>query len=134
MCGRYNIVDSLEVRALLTMLGVDLGKGFRFSPDIAPGATVSIIREVDGERIVSDAICGCCSILQRSSPITSTRPLIHALTNSMSLAPPVFGPIASRAALFRRLRSWRAWETVKPTTSSQLSIRLLPLVVCVGNG
>ncbi|MAO39099.1 MAG: DUF159 family protein [Pseudohongiella sp.] len=56
MCGRYNIVDSLEVRALLTMLGVDLGKGFRFSPDIAPGATVSIIREVDGERIVSDAI------------------------------------------------------------------------------
>lgn len=58
MCGRYNITDNLAVRKLMADLGVPLYEQdkLRFSPDVAPGSTISIIRTVDGERRVCDAI------------------------------------------------------------------------------
>jgi putative SOS response-associated peptidase YedK len=58
MCGRYNITDNLAVRKLMTDLGVPFYEQdkLRFSPDVAPGATISIIRSVDGVRRVCDAI------------------------------------------------------------------------------
>lgn len=58
MCGRFNVTDNLAVRKLMADLGVPLHQqdNLRFSPDVAPGATISIIRTVDGERRVCDAI------------------------------------------------------------------------------
>ena len=58
MCGRYNITDNLAVRKLMADLGVPVHEQdkLRFSPDVAPGAVISIIRTTDGERRVCDAI------------------------------------------------------------------------------
>lgn len=58
MCGRFNITDSPHVRALMTGIGMPLYKQdeLRFSGDIAPGATISIIRHDGNELVVSDAI------------------------------------------------------------------------------
>lgn len=55
MCGRFNLIDSPDVRALCAMLGIDIGD-LRFSKDISPASLISIVREVNGQRIVSDAI------------------------------------------------------------------------------
>lgn len=54
MCGRYNLIDSPDVRALCAMLGIDIGD-LRLSRDVSPAARISIVREVGGERVVSDA-------------------------------------------------------------------------------
>ncbi|ALO47465.1 SOS response-associated peptidase [Pseudohongiella spirulinae] len=56
MCGRFNVIDSLQVRALLSSLGVELAPGFRFAPDISPASLISIVRQVGEQRLVSDAI------------------------------------------------------------------------------
>lgn len=56
MCGRFNVIDSLQVRALLSSLGVEISPGFRFAPDIAPASWISIVRQTDDQRLVSDAI------------------------------------------------------------------------------
>ena len=57
MCGRYNLVDSPDVQALMMIVGMPLypHQQLRFSPDIAPGARISIIRHFEGAPIVSDA-------------------------------------------------------------------------------
>ena len=55
MCGRYNIIDSPEVRQLLEILGVKLFP-LRYSPDVAPGATISIVHNPGTGRTVSDAL------------------------------------------------------------------------------
>lgn len=55
MCGRFNVVDSAEVKALLAHLGIELYSEYRFTPDAAPGSQISIVRHVADERVVSDA-------------------------------------------------------------------------------
>src|SRR5690606_33782273 len=57
MCGRYNLVDSPDVQALMAAVGMPLypHQQLRFAPDIAPGARISIIRHFEGAPIVSDA-------------------------------------------------------------------------------
>lgn len=54
MCGRYNLIDSPDVQALMIMVGMPV-YSLRFSPDIAPGAPISIIRYFMGRPVVSDA-------------------------------------------------------------------------------
>lgn len=54
MCGRLNVTDDPFVQELLKTLGVS-GQNIRFSADVAPGAPVSIIKEIEGSRVVSDA-------------------------------------------------------------------------------
>lgn len=62
MCGRFNVIDSPEVRILLEVLGVRIfaalskNTGMRFTPDAAPGSTISIVRQSGTERLISDAI------------------------------------------------------------------------------
>jgi putative SOS response-associated peptidase YedK len=56
MCGRFNVIDSLQVRALLSSLGVEFSSGFRFAPDIAPASLISIVRQSGEQRLFSDAI------------------------------------------------------------------------------
>ncbi len=55
MCGRFNVFDSPEVQILLKVLGM-AGAQLRYSADVAPGSTISIIRESDQHRQVCDAI------------------------------------------------------------------------------
>lgn len=55
MCGRFNVIDSPEVMTLLHHLGIEVYPNFRFTPDAAPGSTISIVRQADDERLVSDA-------------------------------------------------------------------------------
>ncbi len=61
MCGRFNVIDSAEVMTLLQHLGITLypgscfTPGLRFTPDAAPGSTISIVRQTGDERRVSDA-------------------------------------------------------------------------------
>jgi len=55
MCGRFNVFDSPEVQLLLNVLGMN-GAQLRYSADVAPGSTISIIRESDRGRQVCDAI------------------------------------------------------------------------------
>lgn len=55
MCGRFNVIDSPQVRLLVELLGVDLG-GMRFNTDIAPGAVISIVRETPNGRALVDAL------------------------------------------------------------------------------
>jgi putative SOS response-associated peptidase YedK len=55
MCGRFNVFDSPEVQILLNVLGM-AGAQLRYSADVAPGSTISIIRESDQGRQVCDAI------------------------------------------------------------------------------
>jgi len=54
MCGRYNLVDSPDVQLLMAVVDMPL-YNLRYSPDIAPGARISIIRYFEGEPVVSDA-------------------------------------------------------------------------------
>lgn len=56
MCGRFNVIDSLQVQALLSSLGVEMPPGFRFAPDIAPASVISIVRQAGEQRLISDAI------------------------------------------------------------------------------
>jgi putative SOS response-associated peptidase YedK len=55
MCGRYNVIDSPQVRLLLHALGVQLYP-VRYSQDIAPGSIISIIHNPGSGRRISDAI------------------------------------------------------------------------------
>ncbi|MDP3517658.1 MAG: SOS response-associated peptidase family protein [Pseudohongiella sp.] len=55
MCGRFNVFDSPEVQLLLKLLAVE-GAQLRYSGDMAPGATISIIRQSEQGRQVCDAI------------------------------------------------------------------------------
>lgn len=54
MCGRYNLIDSPEVQQLLQQLQIT-GGAVRHAADIAPGARISIVRQVAQEVIISDA-------------------------------------------------------------------------------
>lgn len=56
MCGRFNVIDSPEVRASLEVLGVRIYSNMRFTPDAAPRSTISIVRQSGAERLISDAI------------------------------------------------------------------------------
>lgn len=55
MCGRFNVIDSPQVRLLVDVLNIDLGT-LRFSADIAPGALISIVKDSPGGRCLQDAI------------------------------------------------------------------------------
>lgn len=55
MCGRFNVIDSPEVRQLLKILGVTLD-GMRFSRDLSPASRISIVRETGEGRELSDAL------------------------------------------------------------------------------
>ena len=55
MCGRFNLIDSPEIQWLCESLGISL-HGRHSSRDIAPGSTIAIVHELDGERRVSEAI------------------------------------------------------------------------------
>src|SRR5690606_8845105 len=57
MCGRYNLVDSPDVQALMEAVGMPLypHQQLLFSPDIAPGARISILRYFEGRPLVCDA-------------------------------------------------------------------------------
>jgi len=55
MCGRFNLIDSPEIQWLCQILGISLLPRHR-SRDIAPGATIAIVHEKNGERLVSDAV------------------------------------------------------------------------------
>ena len=58
MCGRFNLIDSSEVRSLCDALGVEI-PGSCISQDIAPGSRIAIIHENlvgrDKHRKVSEA-------------------------------------------------------------------------------
>ena len=56
MCGRYSLVESPVVKALMSSVGLADTVNLRFSQDCAPGNLVSIIVEESGERRVKDAI------------------------------------------------------------------------------
>lgn len=57
MCGRFNVTDHHAVRKMTTDLGVPLYEQDKliFSPDISPGARISIIRQDSQGIAVSDA-------------------------------------------------------------------------------
>lgn len=55
MCGRFNIIDSPEVLKLAADLGIKLLPN-HFAADIAPGAQIPIVHQLDGPRRVSTAI------------------------------------------------------------------------------
>lgn len=50
------MIDSPEVRTLLEVLGVHIFLNMRFTPDAAPGSTISIVRQSGAGRLISDAI------------------------------------------------------------------------------
>lgn len=55
MCGRFNVIDSPQVRLLVDVLGIELG-ALRFSADVAPGAQISIVRQSVSSRALVDAL------------------------------------------------------------------------------
>jgi len=55
MCGRFNVIDNPDVQQLMQLLGIH-GGTLRFSPDIAPGATISVVRETSAARQLTDAV------------------------------------------------------------------------------
>lgn len=55
MCGRFNVFDSPEVQLMLDVLGMANAQ-LRYSADVAPGSTISIIRQSADGRQVCDAI------------------------------------------------------------------------------
>lgn len=55
MCGRFNVIDSPQVRLLVDILGIELG-ALRFSADIAPGAQISIVKQTANGRALIDAL------------------------------------------------------------------------------
>ncbi len=55
MCGRFNLIDSPQVRLLVDVLGIELG-ALRFSADVAPGAQISIVKQTPSGRALVDAL------------------------------------------------------------------------------
>lgn len=55
MCGRFNVIDSPQVRLLVDVLGIELG-ALRFSADVAPGAQISIVKQTPSGRALVDAL------------------------------------------------------------------------------
>lgn len=55
MCGRFNVIDSPQVRLLVEVLGIELGS-LRYSADVAPGATISIVKHTGAGRAIVDAL------------------------------------------------------------------------------
>jgi putative SOS response-associated peptidase YedK len=55
MCGRFNVIDSPQVRLLVDVLGIELG-ALRYSADVAPGALISIVKQTTGGRALVDAL------------------------------------------------------------------------------
>ncbi len=56
MCGRFNVSDSPKVQALLNQLGVDSTSWpIRYSDTHFATNTISIVREINGQRVVVDA-------------------------------------------------------------------------------
>jgi putative SOS response-associated peptidase YedK len=53
MCGRYKLTPGTDLEELLAFLNAE-GEP-RYSEDVSPGSTISIIREKDGRRTVEDA-------------------------------------------------------------------------------
>lgn len=59
MCGRFNVIDSPEVRQLMDLVGVSLNskeRRMRFSDDISPASKISIIHQTHEDVVLSDAI------------------------------------------------------------------------------
>lgn len=55
MCGRFNVIDSPQVRLLVDILGIELGT-LRFNADVAPGALISIVKQTPSGRALVDAL------------------------------------------------------------------------------
>lgn len=55
MCGRFNVIDSPEVQALMRVLNIRF-RHPRFAFDVAPGATISIVHDSAVGHVLSDAI------------------------------------------------------------------------------
>jgi putative SOS response-associated peptidase YedK len=55
VCGRFNLIDSPEIQWLCASLGISLS-AHHSSRDIAPGGSIAIVHEGDGERKVSEAV------------------------------------------------------------------------------
>jgi putative SOS response-associated peptidase YedK len=55
MCGRFNVIDSPAVLALLRSLNIQLG-AMRFTTDAAPGSTISIVHDSATGHTITDAI------------------------------------------------------------------------------
>jgi putative SOS response-associated peptidase YedK len=55
MCGRFNVIDSPEVHALLKELNIQSGQ-LRYIPDAAPGSVISIVIDGPDGHILTDAL------------------------------------------------------------------------------
>ncbi|MGJ8688310.1 MAG: SOS response-associated peptidase family protein [Gammaproteobacteria bacterium] len=55
MCGRFNVIDSPQVRLLVDVLNIELGT-LRFAADVAPGALISIVKDSPDGRCFQDAL------------------------------------------------------------------------------
>jgi putative SOS response-associated peptidase YedK len=55
MCGRFNVIDSPQVQALMRVLNINTGQ-LRFTPDAAPGSTISIVHDSQEGHVLSNAI------------------------------------------------------------------------------
>lgn len=55
MCGRFNVIDSPQVRLLVDILGIELG-ALRFNADVAPGSIISIVKQTASGRALVDAL------------------------------------------------------------------------------
>lgn len=55
MCGRFNVVDSPEVQALMHVLNIHF-RHPRFTPNAAPGSMISIIHDSADGHVMSDAV------------------------------------------------------------------------------
>ena len=55
MCGRFNVIDSPQVSLLIKALNIELGT-LRFSDDVAPGASISIVLDSPKGRRLQDAL------------------------------------------------------------------------------
>lgn len=57
MCGRFNMIDGPLIKVLCQQLGLfDQHASLRFSDDIAPASTISIVRQDKHGRHVTDAL------------------------------------------------------------------------------
>ncbi len=58
MCGRFNLTDSPVVQTLMASIGMPIFKvdALRFSTDIAPGSTISIVRQRGTQLELADAL------------------------------------------------------------------------------
>ena len=56
MCGRFNVMDDPLTKILCEQLGLfEQQSQLRFSDDVAPASTVSIIKQDNGQRMITDA-------------------------------------------------------------------------------